>query len=130
MDTRAAAETFMECLKQYERSGEIGSLLDCFASDAELHALTQKREHHGREGTRRFWEEYLRPFHEIESVFTHVATGGPLANCEWTARGRLNCGESIEYQGVTLLEFGGDGKIHRFRTYYDSAAFVPAATGA
>jgi ketosteroid isomerase-like protein len=43
---------------------------------------------------------------------------------EWISKGALSTSEDIRYQGVSILEMDGE-RIHRFRTYYDSAAFLP-----
>jgi ketosteroid isomerase-like protein len=62
-------------------------------------------------------------FDEIGTEFTHVAEADDLAVLEWTSKGRLAAGRSIEYRGVSLLGFDGD-RVRRFSTYYDTAAFV------
>ena len=36
-------------------------------------------------------------------------------------------GSDIEYAGCSILEVNADGKVTRFRTFYDSAQFVTAA---
>lgn len=43
---------------------------------------------------------------------------------EWISEGTLTSGEPLKYQGVSIIETV-DGKVQRFRTYYDSAAFLP-----
>ena len=124
MDPKQAAQTFMKTLQQAETDGDVDPLVELFGEDAVLHALTTKREHSGPSGAEQFWSEYLGQFEEIKSEFGHVAAEGNIANCEWTSTGKLDGGREIEYVGVSLLEFADDGKIERFRTYYDSAAFL------
>ncbi len=43
---------------------------------------------------------------------------------EWTAQGALSNGRPLTYGGVSLVEHEGE-QIRRFRTYYDSAVFLP-----
>jgi hypothetical protein len=124
METQAAADRFMKTLQQAEADGDVQPLVELFAEGSKLHALTERREHGGPSGAEQFWSEYLGQFSEVKSEFGHVATEGNLANCEWVSRGKLDGGRDIEYSGVSLLEFDENGKLSRFRTYYDSAAFL------
>ena len=76
---------------------------------------------------RAFWQQYLDQFATIRSEFSRVAEAGPLGELEWTSKGSLGSsqgGSDIEYQGVSLLEFGDDGQVTRFATYYDTAALA------
>ena len=43
---------------------------------------------------------------------------------EWVSRGALPDGAPVEYRGVSVLEVEGD-RVRKFRTYYDSAVFLP-----
>ncbi|WP_347278181.1 nuclear transport factor 2 family protein [Leptolyngbya sp. FACHB-541] len=63
-------------------------------------------------------------FDRIHSEFTHVVEGNDSSVLEWVSRGALSTSEEITYRGVSILEFN-HGKVQRFRTYYDSAAFLP-----
>src|SRR5918997_2164472 len=117
------ARRFMEPLQGAERTGEVGPLVEMFADDAELSKLGDARLARGREGASRFWRDYLGAFAHIRSTFTLVVEGAGAAALEWTSEGDLPGGQPIRYSGVSLLEFDG-GRVLRFRTYYDSAAFV------
>ena len=64
-------------------------------------------------------------FQTVRSTFVHTRVGQAAATLEWTSEGRLPTGTAINYQGVSLLEFDAAGRVKRFRTYYDSAAFLP-----
>ena len=129
-----AAETFMDALHKLEADGDAAAIVDAFADDAVLMALVSHRTHTGRDGVEAFWREYLKPFEDIHSEFTHVATAGDQAILEWTGRGRLAATDGnardFEYEGCSLLEFNEAGKVKRFRTFYDSAAFVHVEAGA
>lgn len=83
---------------------------------------------HGSDGAARFWQQYLGQFEQIHSQFSRVVDG-PVAVLEWTSSGRTRQGSEISYRGVSLLDVGGDGRISRFATYYDTAPFAvnPAA---
>ena len=130
MDAKAAAQEFMDALHQLEESGDVSVMQDRFADDCELHALVRRREHKGRDGVNAFWTEYLKPFKQIHSDFDHVAANGNIAILEWTGKGELKEGDGkpVEYAGCSVLELDGDGKVTRFRTFYDSAQFVTPET--
>ncbi len=130
-DAKANAERFMKALHALEEGGDAGAMAGQFADDATLMALVSRRTHEGVDGARAFWEEYLKPFERVHSEFGYVRADGDHAVLEWTGKGTLagDGGSDVEYQGVSLLEFDGAGKVRRFRTYYDSAAFVHASAG-
>jgi ketosteroid isomerase-like protein len=54
-----------------------------------------------------------------------------IAYLEWTSQGTLPDGTDFSYDGVSVLEPRGE-TIDAFRTYYDTAAFLPkqSAVGA
>ena len=118
------AADFMERLQRIEATGDVGPLVEMFAAGATLAGIVDGRTHHGADGATKFWTEYLSGFQKIHSDFSHVSDGDSVAILEWTSRGTLKTGTPIEYRGCSLLEIDG-GKVGRFRTYYDSAAFLP-----
>ena len=119
------AQTFMTTLQQAERTNDVGPLVALFAADAAVGSIATKEPMTGVDGARRFWLEYLSVFKTIHSTFVHARAAGDGAALEWTSEGLLPTGTPINYQGVSLLEFGPGGQVTRFRTYYDSAAFLP-----
>jgi ketosteroid isomerase-like protein len=117
-------ERFIEALEEAERTRRTEELVDLFADDAEAASLARSEPLSGRHGVRQFWEEYLRAFGEIRSEFTNVIESEQGAVLEWISRGTLPNGQPVAYRGVSVLET--DGRlIQRFRTYYDSAVFLP-----
>ena len=118
------AREFMRTLQRVEQTKDVEPLVQLFADDAELRALVAHRTERGREGARQFWQQYLSAFNEIHSKFTAVHQGDDFATLEWESKGRLPTGEPLTYRGVSLLELR-DGQVSGFRTYYDSAAFLP-----
>jgi len=65
--------------------------------------------------------DYLSVFEHIRSNFTHVAEGDSTAALEWSLRGLM---VNLELPGYQCLEISND-QVQRFRTYYDSAVFLP-----
>jgi ketosteroid isomerase-like protein len=118
------AERFMDVLQDTERTGKVDELIDLFADDAEATSLARSEPLSGRSGVRQFWEEYLDAFQEIRSEFVNVFEADEGAVLEWVSRGRLANGEPVSYRGVSVLETDGR-QVLRFRTYYDSAVFLP-----
>lgn len=118
---------FMQTLQHIEETGEVESLVALFSDEAELINLAMPEPLKGKEGAQRFWQKYLSVFDRIHSQFTNVVEGNNTSVLEWVSRGTLSNSEEITYRGVSVLEFN-DGKVQHFRTYYDSATFLPQGT--
>jgi ketosteroid isomerase-like protein len=118
------AERFMQTLQQVEETQDSEPLVSLFAEDAELSNLAMAEPLRGQAGARQFWQKYLSVFDRIHSHFTQVTEGSDTAVLEWVSEGTLSSGEPIRYLGVSIVEVQ-QGKVQRFRTYYDSAAFLP-----
>ena len=122
--TSEIAERFMQTLQQIEETGDVEPLVAMFTEDAELSNLAMTEPLHGRDGARRFWQKYLSVFERVHSKFTNVVEGDNTAVLEWISEGALSTSEPLNYRGVSLIEID-NGQVHRFRTYYDSAVFLP-----
>jgi ketosteroid isomerase-like protein len=113
-------QRFMAALNELERTRRVDAMVGLFADDAELQNPVLDRPLVGREGARRFWEEYLDFFERVASRFTTVIVEDGRAALEWwaeaTPRGSRR---SVRYAGVTILELTPDGSIRRFRAYFD-----------
>lgn len=118
------ADRFMQVLQETERSGDVERLVGLFADDAEALNLGRTEPARGRHQVRQFWRDYLSAFREIRSEFTQVIEGSEGVVLEWISRGALPDGQAVEYRGVSIVE-PAEGPVHRFRTYYDSAVFLP-----
>lgn len=120
--------TFMDALQQAEASNDAEPLVRLFDPAAELENAPRSVTRTGTDGARAFWADYLSAFDRVRSEFTRVLEGDDSATLEWRSDGNLaKTGEPISYRGTSILQFR-DGKVSRFATYYDSAAFLP--TGA
>lgn len=126
---------FMKRLQDAERTRDTKRLSELFAEDAELLNLTRPISHTKQSDPtssppsipsfppQQFWSQYLHAFSNIQSHFTEVMDDGRTAVLEWHSSGQLPTELPIEYNGVSILEYE-NGRITRFRTYYDSAAFL------
>ncbi len=96
-----------------------------FGDDAELFNLALTEPMKGVEGARRFWTNYLSAFEKIRSTFHHTISTDKDAVLEWVSEGVMAAsGQPFNYRGVSVIEHDG-AKVSRFRTYYDSAVFLP-----
>jgi ketosteroid isomerase-like protein len=119
------AQSFADALQQLEKSGDVDSFVtEMFAEDAELLRPETGQDVSGTGGARQFWEQYVRQFADIRSEFSRVVDSGQVGVLEWTSSGRLSSGADISYRGVSVLDFGQDGKVSRFATYYDTEPFA------
>ena len=121
------ADEFVRRLQEAERSRDAGPLVELFAADAELVGPARSEAEAGGDGARRFWDAYLKAFRRVRSTFTRVFAADGTAVLEWESDGELPDGAPIRYTGVSILETNGD-RVHRFRTYYDSAKFLAHET--
>jgi len=114
---------FIQTLKQIERNGDPSALVELFREDSVIDSPAQGRQLAGKDGARRYWTDYLHAFCRIESEVRQALEFGDIAVFEWRSSAILRTGRSIDYQGVSVVEFR-DHKIKRFATYYDAAAFA------
>jgi hypothetical protein len=114
----------MQALASSESSGRVEELSELFARTAALERPELESQRSTATSAEQFWQTYLGQFDKIASTFTRCSSSGRLAALEWTAEGTLAGGGPIHYAGVSLLEYADDGKIDRFATYYDTAAFA------
>lgn len=121
---RDLTSRFMRTLQRAEETKDIAALVALFSEDAELMNLAMLEPLQGQAGAQRFWEKYLSVFDRVYSEFTNVVENDDASVLEWISQGTLSTSEEISYRGVSILEFN-NGKVQRFRTYYDSAAFLP-----
>ena len=117
------AEKFMDALQTIEKENEVDALVNLFSDKAELTRLTHKT-YEGKDEAQQFWREYLEPFDEVSTEFFKVSEEDVTVVLEWQSKGKLANGHDINYKGVSSFDTEGD-EVVRFRTYYDSAAFLP-----
>ena len=119
------AETFKNTLQQIEQSRDPAALVALFAPDSELLNLALTEPMKGTDGAQKFWSNYLAAFEKIRSTFHHTTDGENTAILEWISEGVIAAsGEPFNYRGISVVEHDGE-KAHKFRTYYDSAVFLP-----
>ena len=116
-------QKFVNALGELHRGDDVEPLVALFTDDATLNKAGMPHGQSGKDGARTFWEQYRRVFGEIDSTFHNVVTGDGIAFLEWTSTGTLTNGSAFSYDGVSVLESGGD-EIEAFRTFYDTAAFL------
>lgn len=117
------AHRFIDALHKLEDGSEADAdeMVSLFGEDARLtNAAMAGKELTGVDGARRFWSEYRRSFGQVRSEFSHVIVDANAAGLFWTTEGSGNDGQRVHYDGVSLLEWSGDGKIGFFRGYYDT----------
>ena len=131
MDNRQVAQLadrFIGELHRLEQGDAQGveTLADLFADDAELtnsiiEADEAKSRRYGREEIAQFWREYGESFQGVHSDFFDVTANDHSAGLFWRSRGNDVSGQSLEYEGVSLLVFDDAGKIKQFKGYFNQA---------
>jgi ketosteroid isomerase-like protein len=124
MSDQTPAQRFQDALRKFESEGDDSDLLEQYAADPELLRPEVDKDGSSTTDPGAFWEAYRAQFSELSTEFTHVEEGDAFASLEWVSRGTLSAGRDIEYAGVSLLTFDDEGRVSRFATYYDTAAFL------
>ena len=119
------AQQFIDALHALEQGSQddVAPIVALFAEKTRITnaalQLTGKEEN-GLEGAMRFWSEYKKTLGDCFSTFHHVTNDDNAAGLFWTTKGVDLDGKTVQYDGVSLLEYGEDGKISFFRGYYDT----------
>jgi rubrerythrin/ketosteroid isomerase-like protein len=122
----AGTQQFIEALRELEETSDLERMVSLFDDDAEVSNPMDAAPHRGREGARRFWRTYRDSFEEVHSDFSRIVESDDAAMLEWTSRGVLRGDRPIDYSGVSVLELR-NGKVRRFRTYFDARPFEKEA---
>jgi ketosteroid isomerase-like protein len=121
------AREFAGKLRKFEQDSDPAPLVGLFADDATVSRLDGRGDRRGE--VEQFWREYRGQFREVRTTFFDVVEGMDQSALEWTSEVTMPDGRSLEYRGVTVVDYEGE-QIVRLRAYYDSAALllVPADT--
>jgi len=115
------SQRFIDALAALESSRDPQPLVSLFTADAEIGNVVAPEKFHGTDGVRDFWTKYRDTFQTLRSTFRNQIEHGDRIALEWNTQGTSAQGAPIEYDGVSMLEVA-DGKISRFRAYFDPAA--------
>ena len=113
------AKKFIEALGKLESERDLETISSLFDDECEIGNVVTADNKTGIEGARQFWQSYRANFGEIKSTFRNQIITDKTAALEWQSEGTSADGNSFSYEGVSILEFGGDGKISRFHAYFD-----------
>lgn len=118
------AATFEQCLLQLEQRGPdaVQPMVDLFAEDARLSNSALRRrghEHRGTAGITEFWQRYVELLGDGHTTFSQTTTSDNAAGLFWTTSLPEDGGS---YDGVTLLQFDGSGRVTSMDGYYDPDA--------
>ncbi len=123
MDNRQLAQQSIDALHALGKGDEtqVVPLVELFSQDVRItNAALQltRKEETARNGATRFWSEYKKTLGDCFTTLHHVTVDANSAGLFWTTEGQSPHGNTVKYDGVSLLEFGDDGKISFFRGYY------------
>ena len=127
-DSGRLAQPFIDALHVLEEAAQeetgvaVDGLAQLFAENARLTNAAMQltgETRAGREQIREFWTEYKKTVGKARSHFHQVTGNDEAVGLFWTTKGE---DKAWSYEGVTPLEFDGDGKISRFHGYYDTQA--------
>ena len=114
------AESFKEALWKVEKDRDLEPMIQVLSEDCEVGNVAVPKTFRGHDEAREFWTSYRKTFDDMESTFRHVfADGEGHAVLEWRTEGTAE-GDSVSYEGVSILEIEGD-RVKRFMAYFDSS---------
>jgi steroid delta-isomerase len=103
------------------RANDVAAWLDTFASEAIAHDPVGMPPHHGHEGLRAFLSGVLEQFASFRLTEEDVFLAPNGAAVKWTGRGQGRNGRPVEFSGIDVFDFNGDGKICLLKAYWDAA---------
>lgn len=119
--SKEVADKFIEALWKLEEDRDVEALVEVHTEDCDVGNVSVPKTFSGHEGLREFWTGYRDTFGEMKSEFRNVfADDSGHAALEWTTTGDAD-GDSISYEGVSILELDGD-KVSRFYAYFDPSS--------
>jgi ketosteroid isomerase-like protein len=114
------ATAFVDALRTLEDDGNVDPLVALYADDSVSTNLAGAQMT-GPDGAREFWTADRSLFTSVRSEFRNTVTDGAVAMFEWTRTGEGRGGETVNIDGVSVVEFA-DGRIMRFAGYIDPSA--------
>jgi ketosteroid isomerase-like protein len=121
--SKEVADKFVEALWKLEKDREVEALVEIHTEDCSVGNVATSKTFDGHDGLREFWTDYRKTFDEMKSEFRNVfADGSGHAALEWTTQGTED-GDTVSYDGVSILEIEGD-KVKHFMAYFDSRALT------
>ncbi|MFN3324690.1 MAG: nuclear transport factor 2 family protein [Bryobacteraceae bacterium] len=112
------ARHFLRALERLESERRLDEIVSLFTDDCEVGNSLAPGKFHGREGAREFWRKYRDTFAHIRSTFRNRIVTENRAALEWITEASTSGGDTIYYEGVSILETNEDG-ITRFCAYFD-----------
>jgi len=78
----------------------------------------------GLERYRLVLEKMYQDVPEITFTVTASAPGDPISFLRWRFEGRTKSGNPLVFDGVSEIEFDGEGRVTRHRDHWDAAGAV------
>lgn len=118
-------QRFIDALHQLEQGSEddTDAIVALFDENATLINSALKlsdKPMRGHAAIKTFWQDYRRHFKHAQSEFYSVTVGNGSVGLFWTTKGVRSDGQSINYDGASLLVFNQNDRITKFRGYYDT----------
>ena len=116
---RVTAEQFIAALRRVEDASDVKAMGPLHTQDAEISNVTMTEPDRGPAGAENFWTKYRESFTRVHSEFRNIVESDTAALLEWTTTVTTAVGVDTVYDGVSVFEVGDDGRIRRFRAYFN-----------
>jgi ketosteroid isomerase-like protein len=126
-------QQFIDALHKLEQGSEndTDAIVALFDKNAKLINSALKLSDNplqGRADIKTFWQDYRRHFQQAQSEFYRTTLGDRAIGLFWTTKGVRNDGQSINYDGASLLVVNENDRITEFRGYYDTRSLQTSMT--
>lgn len=95
---------------------------DCFTDDCEIHNPFGHRPYRRRSSVGAMLSDLLKPWENLVVIPKSAYRSGNRVAVIWMAEGTGAGGYQAQFEGVTVFELDGAGRITRLEGYWDSRA--------
>jgi steroid delta-isomerase len=106
------------------RAMDVDRCVNTFAPNAESHDPVGEPPHIGHDAIRKFVAEMMSLFQVVALNEDHVFIVGNTAAVKWTGRAIGKNGQSVNFEGIDIIECNEAGEITSLRAYWSPAPLL------
>lgn len=96
------------------------AFVECFAAKCEAHNPFGERPYHDLDSVRTMFDDLVTPWERLHVIPKSAYRSGNRVAVMWMAEGIGAGGHEAEFEGVTVFELDGAGRIARLEGYWDA----------
>ena len=111
------------------RAMDVERCLALFAPGAEQQDPVGAPANTGKEAIHAFFTQIFAGFQEVTVTEDSVFPGGNSVAVKWTGRGVVQNGNTVDFEGIDVIDINDEGKIIRSRSFWDVDQVMAALLG-